>query len=241
LIRQRRTLWVIVFGAATVALGGCAADAGAGRTTEPGALVGTWVLEKIFPNAPEQPFVSFLQDNTWSSSDGCNRVRGTWDLRPDGALTTTAGPQTLMECEGAQLPLSVIRASGVHVEGDSMVIYSSYDSTTTELVRSSDPLVGPHGLPVGYWVESRTPNAPFLSIAADGTFSGNDGCNVLTGKWAALNDESTEFTDVATTRMACENVDQWLSRLALGRVVAGVMTLQSADGTVIGQLEGLRR
>jgi len=36
--------------------------------------------------------------------------------------------------------------------------------------------------------------------------------------------------------MACDGVDQWLSQASQGRVRAGVMTLQSADGTVLGQL-----
>ena len=32
-------------------------------TAQPGALVGTWVLDQTF-DSPEQPYVSFVQDNT---------------------------------------------------------------------------------------------------------------------------------------------------------------------------------
>ena len=204
-------------------------------SVQPGALVGTWVLDQSF-DSPEQPYVSFVQDNTWSASDGCNRVQGTWEVGSDGALTTTSGPQTMMACEGAQLPLAVSRSTRVEVDGDTLVIHSSYDSTVTTLVRSTDRTVGPQGLPIGYWVESNTPTAPFLSIQADGSYSGNDGCNVITGTWKQADDEAIVFTGGAMTLMACEGVDQWLSQAAQGRVQAGVMTLQSADGTVLGQL-----
>lgn len=204
-------------------------------TVQPGALVGTWVLDQTF-DSPEQPYIAFVQDNTWSASDGCNRVQGTWEVGADGALTTTSGPQTMMACEGAQLPLAVSRGTRVQVDGDTLVIYSSYDSTETTLVRSTDSTVGPQGRPIGYWVESNTPTAPFLSIQADGTYSGNDGCNVLIGTWEQADDEAILLTGGATTLMACEGVDQWLNQAAQGRVRAGVMTLQAADGTVLGQL-----
>lgn len=204
-------------------------------TAQPGALVGTWVIDQTF-DSPEQPYVSFVQDNTWSASDGCNRVQGTWELAADGTLTTTSGPQTMMACDGAQLPLAVSRASSVEVDGDTLVIHSSFDSTETTLVRSTDSTVGPQGRPIGYWVESDTPTAPFLSIQADGSYSGNDGCNVLTGTWEQADDEAIRLTAGAMTLMACEGVDQWLNQAAQGRVRAGVMTLQAADGTVLGQL-----
>ena len=45
---------------------------------------------------------------------------------------------------------------GVHrveVDGDALTIHSSFDSTTTDLVRATDSSVGPQGPPIGYWVE----------------------------------------------------------------------------------------
>jgi heat shock protein HslJ len=109
----------------------------------------------------------------------------------------------------------------------------------TELVRSTDPLVGPQGFPIGYWVEARTPTAPFLSISADRTFSGNDGCNNLVGSWETTDDDATRFLDTAATLTDCDGVDEWLGKAVLGRVVAGVMTLQGEDGTVLGQLTAM--
>ena len=224
---------------AALVLAGCTSGnpdaASPAGSAQPGAMVGTWVIDQTF-DSPEQPYVAFMPDNTWSASDGCNRVQGTWDLAADGSLTTTSGPQTMMACDGAQLPLAVSRGTRVEVDGDALAIHSSFDSTVTSLVRSTERTIGPQGLPIGYWVESNTPTAPFLSIQADGSYSGNDGCNALTGTWEQTDDEAVLFTAGAMTLMACEGIDQWLNLAAQGRVQAGVMTLQAADGTVLGQL-----
>lgn len=238
MVTPLRSLTVVVALASALVLSACSTPGAEERAVQPSQLVGVWVLDETF-DSPEQPFISFVNDNTWSASDGCNRVQGTWELAPDGALTTTAGPSTLMACEGAQLPLAVSRADRVELADGVLTIHSSFDSTETELVRSTDSAVGPQGLPIGYWVEEATPESPFLSIAADGRFTGNDGCNNLVGTWVAgADDQSVDFGGVGMTLMACEGVDQWLSGLARGRVIGGVMTIEAADGTVLGQLSG---
>ncbi|QWT23971.1 META domain-containing protein [Subtercola sp. PAMC28395] len=236
---------------AAISLAGCASSStgSAGSSTpaptpsstssiHPGSLVGVWTLgQKV--DAPEQPFVSFVQDNTWVASDGCNRVRGTWNVDADGTLTTTSGPQTMMACDGAQIPLAVTEGTHVSVNGDYLTITSAHGAAETQLVRSTDPTVGPSGRPIGYWTETRTSTSPFLSISTDGTYSGSDGCNRLAGSWTSNADDSITFSQGISTLMACEGVDTWLSGLASGTVRAGVMTIQSADGTVLGQLTAL--
>lgn len=231
---------VAVFGGLSVGLVACSGTAGA--SVQPGQLLGTWVLEETF-DSPEQPFVSFVQDRTWSASDGCNRVQGTWLLSGGSRFAATTGPQTLMACEGAQLPLAVSQATRVEMSEDTLTLYSSSESsdatgTVTTLVRSTDRTVGPQGLPIGYWVEAETPTAPFLSISADRSYSGNDGCNVLTGSWSPRDDGAINLAPGAMSLRACDGVDQWLSQAVQARVLAGVMTLQAADGTVLGQLTG---
>jgi heat shock protein HslJ len=204
-------------------------------TRQPGELVGTWTIGEQF-DTPEQPFIAFVQDNTWTASDGCNRVQGTWDLSASGVLTTSAGPQTLMRCNGAQLPLAVVLADGATVDGDTLVISSSQKATTTELVRTTERTVGLQGFPIGYWVESLTPTAPFLSISADRTFTGNDGCNTLTGQWESTGDGAVQFSRVAFTMMACPDTDTWLNRASTAQLRNGTLTVQDPGGAVIGQL-----
>ncbi|PJJ63586.1 heat shock protein HslJ [Compostimonas suwonensis] len=231
---------------AVLALAACspASDTPSGNastaTVQPGQLVGTWTLEASF-DSPEQPYVAFVQDSTWSASDGCNRVQGTWEVTSTGALTTTSGPQTRMACEGAQLPLAVTLADSVRVDGDTLVITGSDGANTTTLVRTTDSTVGPQGLPIGYWVARTTSTSPFLSISADRSFTGSDGCNTISGTWESTEAETITLTMGASTLMACDGVDQWLNQAATGRVRAGVMTMEAADGTVLGQLNSMGR
>ena len=218
-----------------VALTACATESGARSSVDPEQLIGTWAIDETF-DSPEQPYIDFADDGTWTASDGCNRVQGTWELGDEGALTTTAGPSTLMACDGAQLPLAVEQADYVIVDGDTLRIYSSAESTVTEVVRTDDPTIGPQGLPIGQWVESDAADSPFITISADGTFSGDDGCNVIAGSWELADDEAVLFSDIISTLRYCEGLDTWLADSALGRVQAGVMTIQDADGVVLGQL-----
>ncbi|WP_051973342.1 META domain-containing protein [Cryobacterium sp. MLB-32] len=242
----RSTLLALLTGGVlAVLLGGCATAGSSGSSPSPtgsvqaGSLVGVWTVEGDF-STPERPYIAFVQDNTWSASDGCNRVRGTWQVASDGSLSTTSGPQTLTACDGVQLPMLLVATTSVEVTPDSLTLIGTGDAaTTTVLVRSSDSTVGPQGRPIGYWAESRTPASPFLNFSTDGTYSGNDGCNNLTGTWVSKADDAVVLTGGATTLRACEGVDDWLGRAVQGRVLAGVMTLQAVDGTVLGQLTAL--
>ena len=234
---RNRIVLALAATASIAVLAGCAstpADSGA-RSVDAADLVGTWTIDESF-DSPEQPFIDFVDDNTWTASDGCNRMQGTWKLGDEGAITTTSGASTLMYCGGAQLPLAISMAEKVSIDGDELTILSSHDSTTTVLIRSTDDSVGPLGQPIGQWVESDDEGAPFLSLSADGKFTGNDGCNTLMGEWEVLDDGAVQFGAVASTRMFCDGVDTWLSTVALGRIQGSLLTLQDTEGTVIGQL-----
>lgn len=239
---KRFTMRALLFPAiALMALSGCASGSGGEEprpSPHPGLLVGTWTVDPI-EDAPEQPFVTFAPDNSWVASDGCNRVRGTWELSGNGELATTSGPHTRMGCAGAQIPMALSLASRVEAEDDdTIVLFSADQSTQTRLMRTDDRSIGEHGLPIGYWVAARTPDAPFLNFSADGTYSGSDGCNTLLGDWEYEADVVT-FSAGATTLKYCEGVDDWLSGAVKGIIRSGVMGLQNADGLVIGQLEAM--
>jgi heat shock protein HslJ len=215
------------------------AEAEAAAQFQAGSLVGVWTVQEKF-DSPEQPFIAFVQDNTWIASDGCNRVEGTWTVDGNGVMTTTAGPSTMMACEGAQLPLSVTLANHVSINGEYLTIDSSNSTTTTQLLRATDPSVGPQGWPIGYWTETRTPRSPFLTISADRTVTGFDGCNQLTGTWSPSPGatESVTISNLAATAGLCVDTDPWLNKAASATVQSGVMTVSSASGAVIGQLHG---
>ncbi|HEU0181760.1 MAG TPA: META domain-containing protein [Agromyces mariniharenae] len=91
--------------------------------------------------------------------------------------------------------------------------------------------------PVGTWGDPSKPSEPYLSLADDGSLSGSDGCNTLSGSWSVDEGEQVLFEDVAMTRMFCEGVDDWLSGLTAATIADTTMTVLGQDGSEIGQLE----
>lgn len=79
------------------------------------------------------------------------------------------------------------------------------------------------------------PGEPQLVLAEDGSLSGTDGCNRLTGSWS---EEGTtvDFGQVASTMMFCEGVDTWLVDLATGTVEGSTLRVLDIDGVEIGTL-----
>ena len=234
-IRRAKAALLVV---AALALTACA-QVGVPRGATSEFVVGAWSLDETF-DSPEQPFVAFARGGSWSGSDGCNRVGGTWSLDADGSLRVTSGPQAGATCNGAPLPSALITTEWAEMRGDALVLHGSRTAEVTELVRSTDRLVGPQRLPIGYWAESDAAGAPFLAISSKGNFSGSDGCNTLTGPWEMTDSGDIRFPATVSTEMFCEGVDTWLGEAVLGRAVGGVMTLESADGTVLGQLTARR-
>lgn len=87
---------------------------------------------------------------------------------------------------------------------------------------------------VGSWGSSEH-GKPDLVIKADGSFSGSDGCNRLSGK-GSIEGNSILFGNFASTMMACEGVDAWLSRATRGLAGAHTLTIYDGTGSVIGTL-----
>ncbi|MGO4534679.1 META domain-containing protein [Leifsonia sp. 2MCAF36] len=88
---------------------------------------------------------------------------------------------------------------------------------------------------VGRW-GSTSSGQPNLDIQNDGTFSGTDGCNRLSGQGQIDGDQIT-FGAIASTLMACEGVDTWLSKAATGKASGSTMTILDKAGSTIGTLK----
>ena len=98
------------------------------------------------------------------------------------------------------------------------------------------PRFSPGVDPVGVWSESSDDASPTLSLHDDETVTGYDGCNQLTGGWEPT-DNGVNFKQLASTRMACEDVDDWLSRAASATISYDTMTVLDPDGKTLGTLE----
>lgn len=104
-------------------------------------------------------------------------------------------------------------------------------TTTTPAAEAADAI----GI-VGVWGDPDAERTPSIVFAEDGSLSGTDGCNRLVGSWTADGD-TVEFGPLASTRMACEGVDTWLSGGVSGTWTHTSLVIRDGDGAQIGTLE----
>lgn len=94
--------------------------------------------------------------------------------------------------------------------------------------------------PVGEW-EARVDGTPFLWFAADGTVTGNDGCNDVSGRWTQ--DSAGRISLEALlprTANACDGVDTWLSAGRSADIIDDYMYVNGDMDSPIGGLQPAR-
>ncbi len=87
----------------------------------------------------------------------------------------------------------------------------------------------------GTWGQD-APGQPSLTIKDDGTFSGTDGCNALSGK-GTISGGTFTFGLFASTTKACEGVQPWLNLADTATVDGTTLTVYKSSGTKIGTLD----
>lgn len=88
----------------------------------------------------------------------------------------------------------------------------------------------------GLWGMQDTEGIASLELAEDGTATGTDGCNRMTGTWEQ-NGTQVAFGEWATTRMACQSVDTWLSLAVKATVEGENLIFADENGVEIGTLQ----
>lgn len=109
-------------------------------------------------------------------------------------------------------------------------------ASTALLLSACASPAAPAASPDGIWGDAATAGAPYLELDDSGKLSGSDGCNRLMGTWKANGSEIT-FGPIASTMMACQGVDTWLSGAASAKITDTSMTVLGADGEEIGSLD----
>ncbi|GAA1550090.1 META domain-containing protein [Kribbella lupini] len=85
-------------------------------------LAGTWRPLKmdgfgtLKTARPDNPTLTFNTDGTWTGSDGCNGISGTFTIGQRGEFTGTAGNQRLIEC--ANVPHTAVLQAAKRVSTD---------------------------------------------------------------------------------------------------------------------------
>lgn len=88
---------------------------------------------------------------------------------------------------------------------------------------------------IGTW-GSVQDGQPQLKLTHEGVVSGTDGCNSIKGTWAEEGSTVT-FYNFYTTKMACPDVDVWLTDPATATLDGDTLHILSSDGTELGTLE----
>ena len=99
------------------------------------SLLGRW---RPVTEYETEPFLDFADDRTWTGSDGCNGLFGAWTLDDDGRVLATAGPQTLMGCDGEPLAHALVtarRAAFDRSDGEVLVLLDGAGEEQARLVR----------------------------------------------------------------------------------------------------------
>jgi heat shock protein HslJ len=154
-----RLALIVASGALAVgALAACAGSPGASSSGHGGSsgghhgesetlaaeqLVGTWVVDATF-ETPTQPYLTIIDDGTWRGSDGCNGVQGTWELASSGTLEVTAGPTTMIYCEGKALPTLFSEAKTAAVADETLTLMDGTGEVTATLIAGREEIIQPN-------------------------------------------------------------------------------------------------
>jgi heat shock protein HslJ len=146
----------VMTAAATIAvLTGCSdanegsaaeADDGAGRShdsTNPSGQIEPadyqdirWEpLPKYTGGKETKAHLTFLDDGTWTGSDGCNGQSGDYTIATDGHLKADPNPQTLIACPGADINAALDSSDHIAIDGTHLLLYDG-ETVALELVET---------------------------------------------------------------------------------------------------------
>lgn len=93
-------------------------------------MLGRWtpVLPTTSSKWTTPPHVVFLQDGTWTGSDGCNEEGGRWDLEPDGSFHAEGDPSRQLGCDNVQTAVWLRQAQIAEVNGDLLILKDAKQS-----------------------------------------------------------------------------------------------------------------
>ena len=108
-----------------------ATSAGAAAVTTPQMLSGTWRPVKLDGFAtlktarPDDPTLTFAPDGTWTGSDGCNAISGTFSIGQRGEFSSQANGQRLIECQNVPHTGALAAAKRVSSDQTTLHFYAS--------------------------------------------------------------------------------------------------------------------
>ena len=130
MMNMRRAALALAFIAPAALAAGCATNTDAGATS---VNQEDYIGAAFTSTAKGEPFLEFAEDGTYSGSDGCNKLAGTYEVGDD-ELVLKPGFSTLMACDGVDT--WVRGATAVKVETDTLVVFDKSGSEIGTLARA---------------------------------------------------------------------------------------------------------
>lgn len=193
-------------------------------------LPGTWVSAESH-NTEIEPFLAVGKNGMWLASDGCNIQRGTWTT--ERGITVTAEEVVQPDsCDGLDLPGIFLKATDIEFTEEGWLVL---DGETTLRPSFGAPAMETPAAYLGVWGEEGSDTNPMIVFNEDGTFTGFDGCNYLSGKYT--HDFGVmDLGPMSATKKSCEGVDTWMSTSVSAYLHEGSLGFFMADGTLAGTL-----
>ncbi|WP_433161799.1 META domain-containing protein [Kribbella sp. CA-247076] len=94
-------------------------------------VAGTWRvvqmagLTTLTAERPDDPVIEFKPDGTWTGSDGCNGLSGTYTIGQRGEFTAKAGPQRLIGCDNVPHTAVLQGAKRITLETDTLKFFAA--------------------------------------------------------------------------------------------------------------------
>ncbi|MFD7160177.1 META domain-containing protein [Kribbella sp. NPDC059898] len=92
---------------------------------------GTWRVQQMTgftalkKARPDDPVIVFKANGTWSGSDGCNGLQGTYSIGQRGAFSATVGPQHMIGCDNVPHTGVLTAAKRVAITGDTLEFFGA--------------------------------------------------------------------------------------------------------------------
>ena len=254
---KMKCLYVAV-AAAVLSLAACRSSKDAVSVND---LDGEWNVVEIQGQAVQaesQPFIGFdAQDGRVYGYTGCNRLMGALTLSKPNKIELGQMASTLMACpdmETERLMLNALASvKSLKCSGKTLVLYGADKEPVMLLQKRFEvvPLSSLNGewkvVAVNGTALPAMENVPAFNLdMTTHRIGGNSGCNRLSGeiRHDAAVENSISFANVASTRMACPDMDtenQVLSALnqvcAYGMLANGHLALMAEGSTVVLELE----
>ncbi|HUN22990.1 MAG TPA: META domain-containing protein [Anaerolineales bacterium] len=165
----------------------------------------------------------FADDNAFTITGGCNTIGGTWLLEDGQKLTMNLGPSTLMACEESLMNQEtavnelLAQVNAYQLDGETLTLTTATggsisfqeasapalsDSQVLQALLSSNWELAAMSVGLDTIVAFET--RPTILFTAEGTFSGNTGCNQFFGNYTLAEGVLTLVVG-GTTRKACSD------------------------------------